>query len=130
MSSTAASSRCRGPVAAAMARDALLVAAVPTATCGVLTERGLVTRGVPSLSALTGARLGVAGGVLGGDPPTGGTVPASRANFAMTPSTPGDGGGMGSHLPEVVCSPSLYSSSEDEFTSSSGGERPYCSCNK
>jgi hypothetical protein len=57
--------------------------------------------------------------VLGGDPPTGVTVPASGIGFAATPSTPGDGGGTGSHLSEVLSSTSL-SSSEDGFTSSGG----------
>jgi hypothetical protein len=42
------------------------------------------------------------------------------------PSARGDRG-AGSHLLEVVCSPLLSSSSEDEFANTGGGERPYCS---
>jgi hypothetical protein len=61
---------------------------------------------------------------------TGGSVPASGVDSAAAPSTLGDGGATGSHLSEVVRSPSLSSSSEDEFTIAGGGgegERPCCS---
>jgi hypothetical protein len=37
---------------------------------------------------------------------------------------------MCSHLSEVVRFRSLFSSSEDEFTGSGGGERPCCSCSR
>jgi hypothetical protein len=58
------SSRCRGLEAGTVARDGAPVAATPTAGRGTLSERGLVTSDVPSLSVLTGARAGVAGDVL------------------------------------------------------------------
>jgi hypothetical protein len=58
------------------------------------------------------------------DPATGGSAPTSRVGSVTTCSTPGDGGAVGSHLSEVVRSPSLSSSSKDEFTSTDGGERP------
>jgi hypothetical protein len=54
-------------------------------------------------------------------------VSASRVDPVMTPSIPRDGGTVGSHLSEVVHSPSLSSSSEDEITSAGEGERPNCS---
>jgi hypothetical protein len=58
------------------------------------------------------------------DPATGGSAPALRVDSVMTPSTPGEGGAAGSHLSEAVLCPSLSSSSEDEFTSTGGGEIP------
>jgi hypothetical protein len=54
-------------------------------------------------------------------------VPASRVDSAAAPSTLGDGGAPASYLSEVALSPSLSSSSEDEFASVGGGERPCCS---
>jgi hypothetical protein len=47
-----------------VACDASPVAAVPAATRGVLSERGLITHAAPSLSALTGVRPRVAGDIL------------------------------------------------------------------
>jgi hypothetical protein len=47
-----------------VAHYGLPIITVPTATRGILSERGLVTRDDPSLSALIGARAGVAGDIL------------------------------------------------------------------
>jgi hypothetical protein len=59
-------------------------------------------------------------------PAAGGSTPASGTNSTGTPLVHGDGG-AGSHLSEVVCSPSLSSSSDNKFTSAGGGENPCCS---
>jgi hypothetical protein len=64
------------------------------------------------------------------DPATGGSAPALRVDSVTTPSTPGEGSAAGSHLSEVVLCLSLSSSSEDEFTSTGGGERPCFLCNR
>jgi hypothetical protein len=57
------------------------------------------------------------------DPVMGGSMPASRVDSMATPETRGDPG-AGSHLSEVVRSPLLSSSLEDEFANTGGGERP------
>jgi hypothetical protein len=59
-------------------------------------------------------------------PAMGGSVPASGVDCTAAPLARGDGG-AGSHLSEVVCSPSLSSSSYDEFANAERGERPCCS---
>jgi hypothetical protein len=60
-------------------------------------------------------------------PVAGGSAPASGTNSTAAASASGDRG-AGSHLSEVVCSPSLSSSSfDDEFVDASGGESPCCS---
>jgi hypothetical protein len=57
----------------------------------------------------------------------GGSAPAPGANSTAAPSARGDGG-TGSHLSEMVHSPSLSSSSsDDEFANIGGGESPCCS---
>jgi hypothetical protein len=60
------------------------------------------------------------------DPVTGGSAPTSTVDSMAATSARGDGG-AGSHLSEVVCSPSLSFSSEDKFANAGGGERPCCS---
>jgi hypothetical protein len=58
------------------------------------------------------------------------STPTTGTNSTAASSARGDGG-AGSHLSEVVRPPSLSSSSsDDEFASASGGESPYCSCNR
>jgi hypothetical protein len=56
----------------------------------------------------------------------GGSVPASGVDSTAVLSARGDGGAS-SHLLEVVRSPSLSSSSYDEFANAGGGESPCCS---
>jgi hypothetical protein len=61
------------------------------------------------------------------NPVAGGTAPSSGIDSTAVPSARGDGG-VGSHLSEVVRSPSLpSSSSDDEFANAGGGESPCCS---
>jgi hypothetical protein len=61
------------------------------------------------------------------NPRAGGSAAAPGVDSTVVPSARGDGD-AGSHLSEVVCSPSLSSSSpDDEFTNAGGGESPCCS---
>jgi hypothetical protein len=76
-------------------------------------------------TAPTGTSV-VLAGTSTDDPATGGSVHASRFDSTTAPSARGDGG-AGSHLSKVVRSPSLSSSSEDEFANADEGERPCCS---
>jgi hypothetical protein len=63
-------------------------------------------------------------------PVVGGSTPSSGTNSTAAPSACGDGG-TGSHLSGMARPPSLFSSSSDEeFANASGGESPYCSCNR
>jgi hypothetical protein len=62
----------------------------------------------------------VPAGTSTNDPATGSFAPTSRVDSTATPSARGDGG-AGSQQSEVVLSPSLSSSSEDEFANTNAG---------
>jgi hypothetical protein len=69
----------------------------------------------------------VPAGTSSDSPAAGDSAPASGIDSTAAPAALGDGG-AGSHLSEVVRSPSLSSSSfDDEFASAGGGESPWCS---
>jgi hypothetical protein len=84
-------------------------------------------RGLGGTSTAPAGASTVPAGTSTDNPAVGGSAPASRINSTAAPSARGDGG-AGSHLSEVVRSPSLsFSSSDDEFANTAGGERPCCS---
>jgi hypothetical protein len=85
-----------------------------------------ILRGLGGTSTAPTSASAVPAGTSTEDPATGGSVPTSGVDSTTAPSARGDGG-AGSHLSEVVCSPSLSSSSDDEFANAGGGERPCCS---
>jgi hypothetical protein len=81
-------------------------------------------RGLGGTSAAPAGTFVAPAGTSSENLATGGSAPASGSNSTAAPSAHGDGD-TGSHLSEVVRSPSLSSSSSnDEFSSTGGGESP------